>query len=246
LYSAPAIGTDGVIYVSGDHFWAINPNGKLKWTLNYGDGSSSPAIGADGTIYIVDVPGGALYLYALRSDGSQKWGTFALMPNSTDTVLSMAPAVAADGTVYVGSSDYNLYAFRSLGALKWKLLLTNGKKGEDYGSCSSPAIGADGTIYVGSGDGSLYAVKPDGSQKWRFTTGGPIISSPAVSGDGTIYFGSRDKNFYAIKPDGTLRWKFTTGAIQEIDSSPAIGADGTVYFTSQDGNLYAVGSAQAG
>ncbi len=57
VYSSPAIGSDGTIYVGSwdDNLYAINPDGTLKW--NYTTGTyvySSPAIGSDGTIYIGD------------------------------------------------------------------------------------------------------------------------------------------------------------------------------------------------
>ena len=58
VYSSPAIGADGTIYVgSDDHkLYAVNPNGTQKWAFNTGIAvDSSPAIGADGTIYVGSV-----------------------------------------------------------------------------------------------------------------------------------------------------------------------------------------------
>ena len=67
VYSSPAIGEDGTIYVGADDYYlyAINPDGSLKWKFKTGWGSrSSPAIGEDGTIYV-----GAddYYLYAIST-----------------------------------------------------------------------------------------------------------------------------------------------------------------------------------
>jgi hypothetical protein len=71
IQASPAIGADGTIYVGsyGDKlytkFYAINPNGTLKWS--YATGSSifsSPAIGTDGTIYVGSLDGS---LYAIYS-----------------------------------------------------------------------------------------------------------------------------------------------------------------------------------
>jgi outer membrane protein assembly factor BamB len=56
VYSSPAIGADGTIYIGSqdDYVYALNPtDGSVKW--KYGTSyyvNSSPAIGADGTIYI--------------------------------------------------------------------------------------------------------------------------------------------------------------------------------------------------
>ena len=55
IYSSPAIGSDGTVYVgSDDHkVYAINGSGALKWSFTTGDVVwSSPAIGSDGTVYV--------------------------------------------------------------------------------------------------------------------------------------------------------------------------------------------------
>ncbi|MAE32472.1 MAG: hypothetical protein CMO43_12940, partial [Verrucomicrobiales bacterium] len=55
VYSSPAIGSDGTIYVGStdNNLYAINPRGRKKWAFKTGDWVfSSPAIGSDGTIYV--------------------------------------------------------------------------------------------------------------------------------------------------------------------------------------------------
>ncbi len=55
VFSSPAIGSDGTIYVGSndDYLYALNPDGSLKWKYQtYGGVFSSPAIGSDGTIYV--------------------------------------------------------------------------------------------------------------------------------------------------------------------------------------------------
>ena len=43
MYSSPAIGSDGTIYVGSDKLYAINPNGTFKWSYTTGeDIDSSP------------------------------------------------------------------------------------------------------------------------------------------------------------------------------------------------------------
>jgi outer membrane protein assembly factor BamB len=266
IYSSPAIGADGTIYVGSidNNLYAINPDGSQKWSFTTGYCVySSPAIGADGTIYVGSWD---KKFYAINPDGSQKWSF------TTGGPVFSSPAIGADGTIYVGSNDTKLYAINPDGSQKWSFT-TGGKifsspaigvDGTIYvGSwdtnlyaidpngmwwtltlttgChveSSPTIGADGTIYVGSWDHKLYAINPDGSQKWSGTTGDVVFSSPAIGADGTIYVGSNDHNLYAINPDGSQKWSFTTGDM--VRSSPAIGADGTIYVGSDDNNLYAI------
>ena len=48
-----------------DRLWAIEPDGKLRWSVELGaDVDSSPVIGPDGTIYVGSDDG---KLYALRA-----------------------------------------------------------------------------------------------------------------------------------------------------------------------------------
>ncbi len=195
VYSSPAIGADGTIYVGSDdsYIHAINPNGTVKWTYPTGDYvESSPAIGTDGTIYA----GSTDYsLYAINPNGTLKWS----YPTPNSTAIQTSPAIGTDGTIYFGSTDNKLYALNPNGTLKW----TYATGGSIYHS--SPAIGTDGTIYVGSYDGKLHAINQDGSSKWTFTTDNSIESSPAIGADGTIYVGSMNNYLYAINPDGTVK-----------------------------------------
>jgi outer membrane protein assembly factor BamB len=221
LYSSPAIGPDGTIYVgsSDSALYAVNPDGTLKWRyLTGGDVRSSPAIGSDGTVYFGSEDS---YLYALNPDGTLKWSYL------TAGDIGSSPAVAADGTIYVGSNDNRLHAVNSDGTLKWSYLT---------GSLvsSSPAIAADGTVYFGSYDDFLYALNPDSTLKWRYDVNGNAQSSPAIAADGTVYVGLEDRKFpslYALNPDGTLKWQYETGG--RVRSSTAIGHDGTVYVGSE-------------
>ncbi len=229
VWSSPAVSRDGTVYVGSfdNHLYAVNSEGKEKWSFEAGDtiNSTSPAIGSDGTIYVGSWDGD---LYAINPDGSEKW-TF-----STKSSVCSSPVVGINGTIYVGSDDHILYAIEDKGespSPRWKFRT-------DGAVYSSPAIGDDGTIYVGSYDNNLYAVNQNGTERWSFQTGDEVHSSPAIGEDGTIYVGSDDNNLYAVNPDGTERWSFKTG--DKVRCSPAIAEDGTVYIGSHDENLYAV------
>jgi outer membrane protein assembly factor BamB len=234
LYSSPAIGADGTVYVGiyDNKVLALNGlTGTQKWAFTTVDSVlSSPAIGADGTVYVGSNDGN---MYALNeATGTQKW-LFA----TGGMVGFSSPAVGVDGTVYVGSYDKKVYALDGItGTQKWAFTT---------GSCvySSPAIGTDGTVYVGSDDGKIYALDGiTGAQKWAFTTGSCVDSSPAIGADGTVYVGSYDHNVYALDgATGTQKWVFTTGSL--VYGSPTIGADNTVYVGSYDHNVYALDGA---
>ena len=69
MFSSPAIGSDGTVYVgSDDHkLYAINGKSGVKlWEFETGDYvTSSPAIGSDGTVYVGSWD---KKLYAIKTD----------------------------------------------------------------------------------------------------------------------------------------------------------------------------------
>ena len=141
---------DSDIIMFPSSFYAINPDGTLKWSYLAGDGiHSSPAIGSDGTIY---VGSDDYFIYALNPDGTLKWSY------ETGAEVKSSPAIGSDGTIYVGGDDIDistigyLYAINPDRTLKW-MYETRGPVE------SSPSVANDGTIYVGSDDAGLYAIK---------------------------------------------------------------------------------------
>ena len=71
--------------------------------------NSSPAIGAGGVIYFGSTTSA---VYALNSDGSQKWEYM------TGSYIDSSPAIGSDGTIYIGSCDKHLYALSPDGTLR--------------------------------------------------------------------------------------------------------------------------------
>jgi outer membrane protein assembly factor BamB len=199
---------------------------KAKWNFKTGGANFVPSVGKDGTLYF-----GCMdkYLYAVTSDGKQKWRY-----KTGDYVFS-SPAIASDGTIYFGSGDKYFYALTSTGHLKWKF------KTNDFIDFS-PSIANDGTIIFLSGDkygGAsqyFYALSPAGKLKWKYQANGS--GDQAISSDGTIYF-CINEYLYAISSTGKYKWKYKSG---DIANWPVIGKDGTIYFGSWDNNLYAVSS----
>jgi outer membrane protein assembly factor BamB len=101
IICAPAISTDGTIYVGSQKgvLYAINPDGSQKWIYNSGITiNSAPAIDASGTIYF-----GSGMVYALNPDGTKKWSLLS-------SVFQSSPAIGADGTIYIGANDKKVYA----------------------------------------------------------------------------------------------------------------------------------------
>ena len=168
---------DGTIYFgSRDRkFYALTPQGKLKWTFadrRVGGFVAGHRGGRHGLFRLV----GHEFLRA-QSRRTMKWN-FA-----TGGIVDSSPAIGADGTIYFGSHDKYFYALTPDGAKKWKF--ATGAQ-----ITASPAIAADGTIYFSSTDGNFYALSPDGTERGGCTRAASTKSSPVLDQQGMIYLTS--------------------------------------------------------
>lgn len=230
-----AVGYDGTLYAGNTNFnyYAITPDGDLKWTYpTTSNNWSIAALDEDGTIYWAS---NDTLIRAVDSLGNEKWTTRTL------GFIAASAAIGTDGTVYIGSFDSYLYALNPLdGRVLWKF------KTNDH-IYASVALGSDTTgntnaIYFGSSDGSFYAVDPDGNLAWAYDTGDPIRSSAVLGADqnnnrdAIVYFGAGNGKLYALNTlDGSRRWSFDTTLDDpelvdrnDLNASPALGLDGIV------------------
>ncbi|MBU5443829.1 PQQ-binding-like beta-propeller repeat protein [Paenibacillus sp. MSJ-34] len=229
VFTAPAVGPDGTIYVGTDKrkLYAIKPDGSLKWEIELNFSPNKLAVGSDGTIYAAADPNASNEVHAFDPDGKKKWEFTRGGPEVKlyfDNPFS-APAVGTDGVIYIGgASDRKMYAIEPDGAKKWE--------NATAGLAASPIVGKDGTIYVGDTSGVLYAFTSTGAKKWTLPIGGLIFNAPTIAPDGTIYLttrvlGLKEQGLYAVHPEGLKKWSYTDYSYPR--SSPTIGADGTIY-----------------
>ena len=241
IFSSPAIGSDGTIYIgSNDNkLHAFNSNGSSKWTFLAGNWiDSTPTIGADGTIYVGSWDN---KLYAINPDSGAK-----IWEYETNSNIISSPAVGADGKIYVGSKDSIFYAFENNGSIAWEYFA-----GQPI--TSSAALGQDGTIYFGDENGTFHAVNSDGSSKWTYDvddvtdSNNSILSSPSLDLYGNIYFGAGNGYCYSLSDNDTnasLNWKFLTG--DRVDASPVLGINDEIFFVSRDGYLRSLSTISGG
>jgi hypothetical protein len=91
VYSSPAVGSDGTIYVGSEDYklYSLNPDGSLQWSFPTAGGLySSPAVGCDGSIYVGSLDS---RLYAI--------GPGIGLPNVTISLTPDATAVERGGTL---------------------------------------------------------------------------------------------------------------------------------------------------
>jgi outer membrane protein assembly factor BamB len=238
-----AVGYDGTFYSGNTNFlyYAINPDGTLKWTYpTTSNNWSMAAFGNDGTIYWGSLD---TYLRGVSSDDKELWKTRTL------GFVAASAAVGSDGTVYIGSFDSNLYALDpKTGSVKWEFPTSD----HIYASAAldEDTSGKTTAILFGSADGSFYAIDPQGKLLWKYDTGDPIRSSAALglAPDGKskiVYFGDGNGKLYALNVnDGSVRWAFDTTSKDpepadrnDLNGSPALGKDG-IYIGGESGQLW--------
>ncbi len=229
-FTSSAIGPDGTIYIPSSYeshegfgqvwnFYAINPNGTIKWTwfgtikwawfdsLNMqisGEIERSPLITADGTIILCAKGGPESYVYAINPNGTLKWKYYVNRQPSD-------PNIGLDGTIYFCTVN-GLYALTPDGQLKWELNTTN-----EFGPspASGMSISADcQTLYVGGwyGHDILYAVSIEGEVKWSFDDGdtshyNALGYMPMVDNQNNVYI-ITGQGLLSISPEGQERWRY--------------------------------------
>ncbi len=194
-------------------------DGRVRWSLDLGESTSSAPAVKDGTLYV----GGQFKVHAIEAaTGRHIWETKTTGP------VHSSPAVAGP-LMFLGLLDGEILALeRSTGDLRWNYQTKNFV-------FSSPTV-VDGVLYTGSGDGAIYALDANTGQFiWSTQTGGAVLSAPTVK-DGILYAPSSDRRLYSLSAKtGALRLRFRM-YWSFVDS--AVVANNLVYFVTSDGRLY--------
>jgi len=252
--NTPAIDSDSTIYfgTSGQEnakkIYAIDSNGKLKWTYTIDSALQSDIkLGYNQRIYFTT----NTKIYSLDKNGKDAKAYPIEGENNS-------PAIAKDSTVYVCSKEGLIALDKDLNR-KWVYQTQKGLIRCD------PAINPDGNIiyFPANRENKLYAVNNDGTLKWK----SDIFwneSSPSVAKDGTIYIGTANPSvdinscqslekgsgvFFAFNPNGKEKWRYYVPPVKymkeaggednlihcydntrAIDGPSIISSDGTIYF----------------
>lgn len=162
-YASPSIGEDGTLYIGvwEKRFYAINPDGTVKWSFDTSPGKvwgSTAALSADGTLYFATADlewSGGIELISLWINGTVKWRR----PLSS---TFSSPAIGRNGTIYIGDTyNYNNHDYGQLRAFGYGLL---------QAEANGPYQGDDQTFI--NFTGSIIGGLPPYSFHWDFGDGG--------------------------------------------------------------------------
>lgn len=252
IFSSPVIGADGTIYIgSADrYFYALNPDGTLKWRILTGEIVDSAALLDDrGRVYFGSGDG---QLRALDAQtGRLIWNFVAEEPSVNNALINWFEgnvAIGPDGNLYAPNDNFAVYAIdRDSGERVWKWPMNDQ-------TWSSPAVDpASGNLFLGNNYlaamqwlslfwKNTFALRSDGSMIWRNTVQATIAASPMLTRDGKMIVGAFDGFVRAYdQASGGVLWSFATN--DHIYSSPALLPDGTIVQPSTDGSVYGLSAA---
>ena len=185
-----------------------------------------PAVGLDGTVFVQVAQD---YLYAINTDGTNRWVKFI-------NGIQYGPTIGHDGRVYVPASESILALNPSDGDTIWEYPLPDSPK-------SVIALGPDSLGDGSKGSGGMFFfvqqklkwLSSDGNTSWEFPLG-DNSADLTIGSDGTVYYKhSNDGSIVAFNPTTkTESWRFTlpsiAGGFPNFSAGIAIGGDGSIYF----------------
>lgn len=162
---------------------------------------NQPAIDPDGTVYF-GAPNdatGAPRLYAVGSDGIEKWHHDNEIAGFG---VPTTPAVSADGAIYFGHLSSWVTALNPDGTLRWQY---------DTGRVNGVGVDEEGGVYFTSDNKMITKIGPDGVKQWQAIDPNTFSSIPVtIPGDKDVYLGFDENQlpgFYRLKgDDGTVVW----------------------------------------
>ena len=108
------ISQNNTLYFSSDDaLYAVDGNGRLKWTFKTNNAIAFPAIvDKQENIYIVTAKDNMLY--AVRPEGCLNWKVHI------DGDVAMQPSITAEGSIYVAVQNKSLYVLNPDGKFHWR------------------------------------------------------------------------------------------------------------------------------
>lgn len=238
--SGIVIDSSNTVYfgASDGYFYALNPNGTLKWEYQTSSafGFAITNIDLQGNLYL---PNDSGQLFSFSPAGNLNWSI-----TYESGFRSRSPVFSPDGnTIYIAGRDSNLFALNLDGSLKWKL------------SCgkiqSASMVDSEGNIYF-MASSYLYSINSVGNLNWNYFTFFNTVAIPTIDKEGNIYVIAYDTTccpYYpklvSLSHSGEFRWEyiFDDEESDEFRQPLICDSEGTVYVGSTNGyNYYAISS----
>jgi len=172
--------------------YALDKQGKLKWSFKTKEPIWSQPASSNGTIF---QPSMDHYLYAIDADsGKQIWAT------DCGGAINSSPAYHEDGKVLIGTLAGDLLALdEETGSVIWRTALNGGV-------WSKPVLKED-KAYVGDYSGTINAIDiATGEILWQVDIGGIVTGSGALTPDGLV-FNDEDGKVVLLNFDGVAQWE---------------------------------------
>lgn len=258
FYTEPAIGPDGTIYVgyvpskfaSSGTFYALNPDGSVKWNdvfaftayaAHAGDKATfqTPSVGDDGTVYLSC--SGSQYAYA--PEGVRKWKKSYTVNDPRDLTASLAPvAISGKGRIYLPQGDNALMELDPEdGDALWSFKSTAEHR---FSFARYAVINAEGSLFFSAWSNNLYKISGDGDLLFRYNSGGknfPSGGNPsALSASGRVISPqgrSYEDQYLAVREaGGGIFPRFLTD-YPGVSVSPVIDHEQALVFADREGHL---------
>jgi hypothetical protein len=207
--NAPALGTDGSIFVmcSGNYIQNPIPTGLNKIDPVTGSQLAFSSYSIDATEPVIDKlqhihAGYQAFSGASYCGGFDEWDSSLnniTVPSNTQCAAYTTgrASILLDGnsTVRIGYSYQTEHDLTSSGAVSWNIV-GDGNPRPPF--TSIPTVDAGGTIIVGTGSGVVGLSQSTGATIWQFSNGDAITTQPVIPASGILYVGSKSGTVYAF------------------------------------------------
>jgi outer membrane protein assembly factor BamB len=228
IYSSPAMGPDGAIYIGAQGGYAVILPADYSYYLSVSSIFpvwSSPVVDyQSNTVYFVD-NGGYLHIYYPDM-------TYTTSFEISNYSIYAAPVIK-DNYIYVVDLSGNVIRVDIYNPSSYTVICSLNEEVR-----SSPVVVYD-MIFIATSNGYIYAMDPSGYIVWQKQLSDTFFGGFAVDKYGNLYIAG--EKLWCIDPwNGNTKWSYELSG--QAYGSPVISESGVVYIGDISGTLHAVDS----
>lgn len=236
ILTVPVVALDGSVYLGSSNFYAINPDGSIKWKID--ETLRSPAVRSDGTIYVMK--GDEYYkppvsIGALNASGFEMWSAnIATFPSHVveyvsgfyfgpfDTIVAgikQRGPNGLNGQLLYFTQGGELFGQNFLGAVE-RMAVTNARNLLVYEERGDDNLRISNFPYEDSDKKVAVFGNFEDNEIWGY---------PVTTEDGIVYVRHRN-SVIAYTNTGDKLWEVADIIGADYGAGPlALGPDGTIY-----------------